>query len=325
MKSALERDLEHLERLAFHRLDECGDLVRCFHQLPQRAKQHQAYALMRMLHPWLVTPFSLWPIDCVGLGYHLLECIRLKRSPDEKLTLLLSFLKKPPAPMEQTAVAAHEHQVRTGDYELFISAKPKFKYKDEMLKEDPEFKADWDAIKSEFDVSKYRDPKGIIRRHMVQERNFRPDGWNFRWHTSKDRFNLVFDAFCQRWILYGMEGDSPLLQKFSVNVTPLGTMIFIPRYWSFDGRRDIAWSAVNKLHRSREVRRQGEKLGSGELARKREAIKAQKLWQQSKQMGLKGEDRKCWLIEQMGWPPNNDFSRARRLLQLAKRFTSCAG
>lgn len=160
---------------------------------------------------------------------------------------------------------------------------------------------------------------------MVQERNFRPDGWEFRWQTIRDRFDLVFDAFCQRWILYGMEGDKPLLQKFSVNVTPFGTMIFIPRYWSFDGRRDIEWGAVNQLHRSREVRRQGEKLGLGELERKREAIKIQRLWHESKHRGLRGEERKSWVIEKMGWLPNNDFSRARRLLQLAKRFKSCVG
>ena len=266
-----------------------------------------------------------WPIDCVGLGYHLLECIHAKGSPDAKLNLLLSFLNKPPLLKEQAAIAAHEHQVRTGNYEAFIAAQPKFKYKDEILKEDPDFKADWNAIKSQFDVSKYRDTKGIIRRRMVQERNFRPDGWEFRWQTIRDRFDLVFDAFCQRWILYGMEGDKPLLQKFSVNVTPFGTMIFIPRYWSFDGRRDIEWGAVNQLHRSREVRRQGEKLGLGELERKREAIKIQRLWHESKHRGLRGEERKSWVIEKMGWLPNNDFSRARRLLQLAKRFKSCVG
>jgi hypothetical protein len=325
MNSEAEKDLEHLARLAFHRVEECGDLVRCFHALPRQAKQHAGYALMKLLHPWLLVPFSLWPIDCVGLGYHLLKCIRAKQPPDAKLVLLLSFLNKLPLPKEQTAIAAHEHQVRTGNYEAFIAAPSKFKYKDEIWKEDPDLKADWDSIKSEFNVAKYYDEKGIIRRQMVQERNFRSEGWKFRWRTRQDRFDVVFDAFCQRWILYGVEGDKPLLQKFSVNVTPIGTMIFIPRYWSLDGTRDIEWATVNQLHRSREVRRQGEKLGRGELERKREAIKVQTLWRQSKEIGLRGEERKSWVIEKMGWPPNNDFSRVQRLLQLAKRFKSHAG
>jgi hypothetical protein len=325
MKSETEKDLEYLAGLAFHRVEKCGDLVRCFHALPKQAKNHPGYKLIKLLHPWLLVPFSLWPIDCVGLGYHLLKCIRAKQPLDAGVILLFSFLNKLPSKKEQAAVAAHEHQVRTGDYESYIAAKPKFTYKAEVLKEDPDFKAHWNAIKSEFDVANYRDAKGIIRRRMGQERNFRPKDWNFRWRTSRDRFEVVFDAFCQRWILYGMEGDEPLLQKFSVNVTPFGTMLFIPRYWSLDGRRDIEWAIVNKLHRSREVRRQGEKLSRGELERKREAIKVQELWRQSKEFGLKGEKRKSWVIEMMRWHPETDFSRVSRLLQLAKRFTQCAG
>ncbi len=36
-----------------------------------------------------------------------------------------------------------------------------------------------------------------------------------------------------------MRGDEPLLMKLSVNITPHGTMIFIPAYWSFDAKRDV--------------------------------------------------------------------------------------
>ena len=325
MKSDAEKDLERLAELAFHRVEECGDLVKLIHALPRRARCHPDYALLKMLHSWLLVPFSLWPIDCVGLGYHLLKCIRSKQRPDRKIILLFSFLNKQPSKEEQAAISAHEHQVRTGDYDAFVSATAKFTYKAEVLKEDPDFQAHWNAIKREFDVRKYRDSKGIIRRRMGQERNFRPKDWIFRWRTNRERFDVVFDAFCQRWILYGMEGEKPLLQKFSVNVTPFGTMIFIPRYWSLDGRRDIEWAAVNKLHRSREVRRQGEKLGRGEIERRREATKAQSLWHKSKEMGLKGDDRKNWVIEKMGWHADTDFSRVSRLLQLAKRFKQCAG
>ena len=119
---------------------------------------------------------------------------------------------------------------------------------------------------------------------MVQERSFRPRGWEFSWRTQRNRFDAVFDAFCHRWILYGMEGDRPLLQKLSINVTPFGTMIFIPRYWSFDQKRDLRWGAIMKLHRSRGVPRQGEKLGLGEVAEVQQAFKVRKLWQQSKKI-----------------------------------------
>jgi hypothetical protein len=236
--------------------------------------------------------------------------------------LLFSFLQKTPTPKEQLAVGDHELQVRTGSYETHISAQQKFKYKEEILTANPVFKAEWDAIKTKFDVDKYRDPKGIIRRLMVQERGFRLPEWECNWSKQKSRFDTVFNAFCHRWILYGMEGDKPLLQKLSINVTALGTMIFIPRYWSFDRKLDLNWGAITKLHRSRGVHRQGEKLGFGEVARMKEAFKAQALWQQSKKEGLKGETRKEWVIKKMGWRPENDFSKFRRLLKLAAQFTT---
>lgn len=54
-----------------------------------------------------------------------------------------------------------------------------------------------------------------------------------------------------------MRGDSPLLMKLSVNLTPHGTMILIPAYWSFDSKRDVRWAAVMKLHCVRAEKRQG--------------------------------------------------------------------
>src|SRR5206468_10075651 len=129
------------------------------------------------------------------------------------------------------------------------------------------FKAEWGRLKTEFAVEEYRNPAGIIRRRMVQERNFRPAGWKFSWETEEQRFQNVFDAFCHRWDRYGMEGDKPLLLKLSVNLTPFSTMIEVPRYWSFDPKRDLKWGAVTKLHRMREVRRQGPKLSPSRAAR----------------------------------------------------------
>jgi hypothetical protein len=322
MKSELHQDLKRLAELAFHRVEACGNLISEFHTLPQKSKAHPLYPLMENVRLWLLSPLSLWPVDFVGVGNNILKCIRESKKPDPQLTLLFSFLKKTPTAREQLAIGSHELQVRTGSYETHISAQQKFKYKEEILTANPIFKAEWNAIKAKFNVDKYRDPKGIIRRRMVQERGFRLPGWECNWNKEKSRFDTVFNAFCHRWILYGMEGDKPLLQKLSINVMPLGTMIFIPRYWSFDRKRDLKWGAITKLHRSRGVHRQGEKLGSGEVERIKEAFKAQALWQQSKTAGLKGDRRKDWVIKKMGWSPENDFSKFRRLLKLAAQFTT---
>lgn len=78
--------------------------------------------------------------------------------------------------------------------------------------------------------------------------------------APRHRFQAAFDAFCARWNLYGMQGDKPLTLKLSVNLTPHGTMIFIPAYWSFDAKRDMRWGAVKKLHSARALKKQGEGL-----------------------------------------------------------------
>ena len=40
-----------------------------------------------------------------------------------------------------------------------------------------------------------------------------------------------------------MEGEKPLLLKLSVNLTPFSTLIEVPKYWSFDPKRDLTWGA----------------------------------------------------------------------------------
>jgi hypothetical protein len=103
------------------------------------------------------------------------------------------------------------------------------------------------------------------------------EGWAFRWTRTADRFHAVFDVFCQRWHLYGMRGDRPLLLKLTANLTPFGTMIFIPAYWSFDPKRDLNWRAITALHKARGVPRQGPKLRANQFAARLESIYATKL------------------------------------------------
>jgi len=69
-----------------------------------------------------------------------------------------------------------------------------------------EFKADWERLKGEFAVEKYRNARGVIRRRRVEERNFRASDWKFSWRREAERFQLVFDAFCHRWDCMGWKG-----------------------------------------------------------------------------------------------------------------------
>src|SRR5262249_52964745 len=164
-----------------------------------------------------------------------------------------------------------EHAVKAGSYESLIQAQYKFDLLEGELCKNEEFKGDWERLKAQSGVEKYRNAKGVIRRRRVEERNFRGKDWKFSWQTEADRFQVVFDAFCHRWDLYGMEWDRPLLLKLSVNLTPFSTMIEVPRYWSFDPKRDLKWGAITMLHRTREVLRQGPKLSPIRAARGDEA------------------------------------------------------
>jgi hypothetical protein len=123
------------------------------------------------------------------------------------------------------------------------------------------------------------------------------EGWAFRWTRTADRFHAVFDVFCQRWHLYGMRGDRPLLLKLTANLTPFGTMIFIPAYWSFDSKRDLNWRAITALHKARGVPRQGPKLRANQLAARLESIYAIKFSKDASARKLKGEARVSWILK----------------------------
>ncbi len=322
MSTRESEDLARLDQLAFRRREKCGDLVRQFHCLPASARGHTDFGLVEQVYAWLLVPYSLWPIDVHGLLELLLGTICSARRVTDQLRLLAGLLNDLPSKTEQEAVAAQERDVQVGSYEGLISAQHKFDLKEEMLSQKLEFKDDWELLKKLFDVDKYRDKKkGILRRRMALERNFRPEGWQFRWKTGEDRFRVAFDAFCHKWVLYGMEWERPLLLKLSVNVAPFGTMILIPRYWSFDHKRDLKWKAVARLHRSRDVHRQGVKLSASQLARYEDGMRALRLWRQARAAGLKGVALTSWVMGKLGWDARTDERQLRRLLrELKPRF-----
>lgn len=318
MNSKAANDVERLAKLAFRRKEKCGPIVAQFHQQPKTARQHPDWGLLEKVYAWVLMPFSLWPVDVDGLFFMILEQIKANRAVTKEARLLVDLLRALPSPKEQAAVSAHEHEVQVGSYEKLICAIHKFDFKEAELSQNAEFLDDWSRLKKCFPVQEYRDSKGIIRRRMIQERSFRGAGWKFKWNTKKERFQLSFDAFCHKWVLYGMEEEKPLIQKLSVNITPLGTMVFIPRYWSFDHKRDLNWNEINLLHRSRDVHRQGLKLTSGQLEHQEKVKRASDLYQQAAKAGLRGNARNRWVIGKLGWDARTDERQLRRILAEAK-------
>ena len=105
----------------------------------------------------------------------------------------------------------------------------------------------------------------------------------------------------------------PLLLKLAVNLTPFGTMIHIPAYWSFDTKRDIQWTAIAKLHRIRVHGRQGSALAEGVAQRRQNAVKLRQLDQEVRRLGLKGEKRHEFICKGLGWVAGTDPKRIARL------------
>jgi|SRR5947207_8805234 len=248
-RSDLEDDLKHLSGLAYHRLESSEDLVRRFYRFTRTAHANSDH--LQKLYDWLFVPITLWPIDIEGILRAALDRVASGRRLDNRMLLLIDLLRSPPSDKTQRAVSEHERLVQRGRYEPLIRARHKYNQIESELARDPTFQAQWNAIKAQFDVAKFADHKRIIRRRPVAERSMR-DHWPLRLTKTADRFHAVFDVFCQRWNLYGMQGDRPLLLKLTANLTPFGTMIFIPAYWSFDPKRDLNWRAITALQKARD-------------------------------------------------------------------------
>jgi len=110
-----------------------------------------------------------------------------------------------------------------------------------------------------------------------------------------------------------MQHDEPLLLKLAVNLTPYGTMIHIPAYWSFDPKRDIRWDAIASLHRVRVAGRQGSALAEGLVERMQAAEKLRQLDRDALRLGLKGEKKHEFLCAGLGWVPATSPKRISRL------------
>ena len=213
-----------------------------------------------------------------------------------------------PATIRDSESLNHE-----GRYEVYLKASQKYDEYVNYLEQSVEFDADWTAIKTKF--PEFTENQGIIRRSPIPERNWH-QGPAAQFETDQHRFQAIFDFFCWKYFLWGMEGDRPLLLKTSVVMTPHGTQIFIPGYLSFDLRRDFDLPRINRLHRARGIQRQGFKMSSrrdylADLGRRARAADAE-----AKEKGLRGERRYLYIRDRIGYTVTDDDHRQlRRLLK----------
>lgn len=309
--SALGLDIKRLESRAYGVADWAVEVLRRYHAQAPRLSPKDAAALAR-LHEWVLVPLTLWPFSITDLlGECLREC-EANGTLSDPLRLVIELLPDVPDDTICEAVAAHERQVQRGNYDEVVNTQAKFAQAEMALRADPAFQRDWQRIKENFDVKAGQDHKGVLRRTMGAERNMRPE-FSVNMKNPHEAFRLAFDAFCLRWNLYGMMHDEPLLLKLAVNVTPHGTMILSPSFWSLDPSRDIRWEAINKLHRTRAPKRQGAALAEGLALRMAQAEKLHQLDAEAKARGLRGEVKHRFLCQGLGLVEDTSPRRLSRL------------
>ena len=267
---------------------------------------------LRRLYDWMFVPPTLWPYNIQDVLEDCLASLEKGKRLNARQRLLIDLLPEPPDEGICATVAEHEHHVQKGIYEDLVKMPAKFVQKDLAIQVDPQLQSDWARIKAAFNVEAFCDDKGVIRRTMATERNLRP------WFSVNPRqrgemFQAAFDAFCLRWNLYGMLNDAPLVLKLAVNITPFGTLIHIPSYWSFDPKRDIRWDAIASLHRARVPGRQGAALADGFAQRMKDAEKLRLLDQEAMRRGLKGDKKHEFICAGLGWELGTSPRRISRL------------
>lgn len=315
--STLETDLKLLGSRAYDVVSWAEAPLRRYHAIAPSLKAVPA-GLMQRLHAWSLVPLTLWPFSITDLMAACLDILEKGRPLERRLCLIIELLPETPDEKTCRTVAEHEWQVQKGVYENLVKTQAKFAQAELALRANDRLQDDWDRIKESFDIRRHQDHKGGIRRTMGAERNMRP-GFPVNLDRSGEDFRLAFDAFCLRWNLYGMQHDEPLLLKLAVNLTPHGTMILIPSFWSLDRTRDLDWDEIKKLHGLRVPGRQGSVLAKGLEERMAKAKKLHRLDAEAARKRLSGEAKHRFLCQGLGFVEDTS---PKRLARLRKEFSA---
>lgn len=287
-----------LKELQWNRYGRCGEVVQDFIAQRTRISRHAQTDAIWRLYDWMLCPLTFWALDYLGVARHVLDLIKRKQPFDADTILLLKLIEPVPAEFARSQVGEYEKTVVKGLYDRIMKKPKKFEQEDVLRSKDIGLHTCWNQIKSRFNVAKYRNLGGVVRRHLARERNFDCHD-KFAWRTRQERFRVMLDALCYRYCLYGFELDKPLLLKVSVNPTPHGTMIFVPKHMSLDGPRDLDWKAISEIHRAHGTRRQGTALSSKRLLREAQREQARALDTHARRMKLKGRGRLQYILAEM--------------------------
>ncbi len=308
---SLQRSLNQLRDLRFHRLEACEETVRAWFKLRKSIDQNCLAAELWRVHDWLISPLTLQALDYEGLAAHLVDTLQKGKDFDADLILLLTLIEEPPSAQKIAAMKRHEEAVAEGHYDTLTKEPKRYQELEIAMRSDPLLLRFWTRIKQRYARQFRRNDRGVMRRTMARERGF-DSRREFKWGRKRDRFQITFDALCHRWCLYGFENESPLALKLTANPTAHGTMIFVPRGMSLAASGTFLWKAISEIHKAHGASRQGEKLFEIRMQNRKDREVALKFDAEARRLGYRGLHRVSYTLQKMGKP----LTKARWLKRL---------
>lgn len=302
-RRSLERSFKQLRGLSFRRIDACAEVLRDWFSLKSAINRHALSVQLWRVHDWLISPLTLQALDYTGLARHIVSVLRKGRDLDADLILLLTIIEGPPEPKKIDLMRQHERAVAKGLYDGLTKEPRRYEELEIQTMSDPSLRQFWNRIKSRYSGQFRPNTRGVMRRTLSRERGF-DCRREFSWSRKRDRFQITFDALCYRWCLYGFEKDDPLALKLTVNPTPHGTMIFVPKGMSLAANRTFVWKAITEIHKAHGASRQGEALFQIRLQHRADCKAAKKHDAEARALGYRGKRRTDYVLGKMGQLPN---------------------
>ncbi len=282
------------------------------HRLSKRIEKHWLALEIWRVHDWVIAPLTLQALDFAGIGEHIVHVLRTRREFDADFILLLKLIDDPPSPQKIALMKEHEAAVAEGRYDGLAKEPKRYDELEAKIRSDPLLLQFWTRLRSRYAPYFRPNARGVVRRTLARERGF-DCRRSFHWAKKRDRMQITFDALCHRWCLYGYEKDSALALKLTANLTPHGTMIFVPRGMSLAANRTFVWAAITAIHRAHGASRQGEKLFEIRIQHRKDRAAARAFDEEARAKKLRGAERYRYILLKMGQLPNR-VRWLRRLL-----------
>jgi len=109
MKADLRECLARHAKLAFRRVQPGAELIKKYYALPVRVRRDP---YLQRVKDWLMVPFSLWPVDLIGIASHLISLAELDKHQNSDIQKLIELLGDAPKIKTCDAIGAHEHHVK---------------------------------------------------------------------------------------------------------------------------------------------------------------------------------------------------------------------